>query len=138
MKVVIGVGNEFRRDDAIGIKIVERLKEEVKEKNIEFFLGFETPENLIEKVKELNPDKLFIIDAIDFSGEIGEVKRLRIKKDSFFTHKPTYEIFHRILGCETEIIGIQPKDLSYGEGLSNELSSKLKEIKERVKIIILS
>jgi len=137
MKIVIGVGNELRKDDGIGVKIVKSLSRE-KIKNVRFFIGYETPENLIEKIKTLKPTKVFIVDAVNFSGRVGEVKKIEAKKTPFFTHKPDYKFFKNFLDCDVEIIGIQPKDLSYGEDLSNELSSKFEKIKEDVRKIILS
>jgi len=134
---VIGVGNELRKDDGIGIKIV-RILSKTKRKNIKFLIGYETPENLVQEIKKLNPEKVFIIDAVDFSGKIGEVKKVKFKGSSFSTHKLSYKILENLLGCEIEVIGIQPKDLSYGEELSMELSSKLEKIKEDVEKLILS
>ena len=137
MKVVIGVGNELRKDDGIGIKIV-RILSKTKRENIKFLIGYETPENLVQEIKKLNPEKVFIIDAVDFSGKIGEVKKVKFKGSSFSTHKLSYKILENLLRCEIEVIGIQPKDLSYGEELSMELSSKLEKIKENVEKLILS
>ena len=137
MKVVIGVGNELRKDDGIGIKIV-RILSKTKRENIKFLIGYETPENLVQEIKKLNPEKVFIIDAVDFSGKIGEVKKVKFKGSSFSTHKLSYKILENLLECEIEVIGIQPKDLSYGEELSMELSSKLEKIKENVEKLILS
>jgi hydrogenase 3 maturation protease len=136
MVVIVGVGNLLRKDDAIGLKVVEELKKEVKRK-FKFFLGYETPENFIRKIEKLKPRKVFIVDAIDFGGKIGEVKRIKIEEAPFFTHKPTHQIFKSILSCEVEIIGIQPNDLGWGERLSKKMASKFEQIKEKVKEIIL-
>ncbi len=138
MIVVVGVGNRLRRDDGIGVRIVEELKKEIKNPEIEFLLGETVPENLIKKINDLKPKKVFLIDAVDFSGELGNVMSIENQKGSGFTHKLSYNLFSKLLNCELKIIGIQPKNIDYGEELSNELEKKIDQIKKNITKIILS
>jgi len=138
MIVVVGVGNRLRKDDGIGITIVEELKKEMKNTEIEFLLGETVPENLIKKINDLKPKKVFLIDAVDFSGKPGDVIPIENQKDSGFTHKLSYNLFSKLLNCELKIIGIQPKDIDYGEELSDELEKKMDQIKKKMIKFILS
>jgi hydrogenase maturation protease len=132
MILVVGVGNSLRKDDGIGVRIVEELKKEIKNPEIEFFLGETVPENLIKKINELKPKRVFIIDAVDFSGNTGDVMLIENQKGSGFTHKLSYNLFSKLLNCEVKILGIQPKDIDYGEELSDELKKKMNQIKTNI------
>ncbi len=137
MIVVVGVGNSLRKDDGIGLRIVEGLKKEIKNPEIQFFLGETVPENLIKKINDLKPEKVFLIDAVDFSGKPGNVMSIENQKGSGFTHKLSYNLFSKLLNCEFKIIGIQPKDIDYGEELSDEIEKKISQIKMNVTKFIL-
>ena len=81
MIIVVGVGNRLRKDDCIGVRIVEELKKEMKTPEIEFLLGETVPENLIKKINDLKPKKVFIIDAVDFSGNSGDIIQIENQKE---------------------------------------------------------
>lgn len=133
MRVVIGVGNELRRDDSIGLRIVESLRG-MEGDELKLLIGETVPENLIGEVQKLNPDEIVIIDAIDFGGEAGDVKVVEDFKGIGSTHKMSYSLFSRFFKCPVKVMGIQPKDVGHGEGLSKEIEEKFDELKERVKI----
>ncbi|MFN4112131.1 MAG: hydrogenase maturation protease [Ignavibacteria bacterium] len=79
--LIIGIGNEFRGDDAIGIIIARKLKED--------FPTFEIIESsneleLIEYFK--NYDRIVLIDAINSEqDENGSIKKITVDKDFEFS-----------------------------------------------------
>ena len=122
---IICMGNEMRRDDAIALEIAVEISG-VK--------AYTNPENFIRE-----GDEAIIIDAVDFSAEPGSVKGFTPEEISEFALSTTHNVSIFVLEkfCKiVKIIGIQPKDTSYGKGLSSELISKKSEIILKVKKLI--
>jgi hydrogenase 3 maturation protease len=144
MKVVIlGVGNRFRGDDAIGSIIAEELQSKIQEiksirQEVIVYDTEITPENFIDKVIDLKSDWVIFIDACNFKGKPGEFKLFeekQIKEISYgllSTHTLpltlTIELIKKQHACRISLLGIQPKQLIMGE----ELSAEVKEAKEKV------
>jgi len=131
---IIGIGNPFRRDDGIGIVLLEKLIEKKNNlpQNIEYIDGGTGGMNLLHMLALF--DVALIIDAVNFNGHPGESKLF--KSEDVISKKPpmnmsTHEsdilkIIHlsKELGeipDELFIFGIQPKDVSQGDNLSPEL-----------------
>lgn len=138
-KVVISLGNPLKSDDNIGNIVLEKLK--TLNENTELIKAEITPENFLEKLKKINPDIIFFLDAVIFDGEVGNVKTFTIDKISEVipsTHNLPVSLFRKFLPKTNIIlIGIKPKKIDYGEKLSPELENKIDEIVEKVKEIIL-
>jgi len=118
------MGNPLKRDDNIGNIIAKKLGGIIAEVS---------PENYTSKDEDF-----VIIDAIDFGGEVGEVRLFRssdVVAQLATTHNIPITIFTD-LGKRLRIVGIQPKDISLGKGLSSELYKKIPEIVEKVKKLI--
>jgi len=96
------------------------------------------PENFINQLKDF--DEIIIIDALEFDGEIGEVKIFEldeIKGSLISTHNIPISLLQNFFpDSKIKIIGIQPKNIEFGEGLSEELESKIEEIVEKVKTLL--
>ncbi len=139
MKIVVcGVGNRLRGDDAIGLLIIEELKKE----NLNAILinTGSAPENYLQKIINLNPDILLIIDAVDFKGIPGQTKIVNVEEleDKFFsTHSLSLKFLTQYLkqflpDLKILLIGIQPKDTNLREGITKELKEKLPQIKKEI------
>ncbi len=96
------------------------------------------PENFIKELKDF--DEIIIIDALEFGGEVGEVRTFELNeiKDSITsTHNIPISLLKNFLpDSKIKIIGIQPKNIEFGEKLSEELESKIEEIVERVNLFL--
>ncbi len=138
---VIGIGNTLRKDDGIGIILIEKLIEQKEKlpKNIEFIDGGTGGMNLLHLLA--NFDGVVIIDAVNFGGKIGESRiftldEIESKKISVKTsiHESDFlkiiEISKQLKECPERIFvfGIQPKDTSHGQNLSSDLHKKLQSI----------
>jgi hydrogenase maturation protease len=146
---VIGIGNTLRRDDGIGIILIEKLLEQ-KEKfpeEIEFIDGGTGGMNLLHLLA--NFDSVLIVDAVNFGGQPGETRvftldEIESKKISvkMSTHESDFlkiiQISKQLKECPEKIFifGIQPKDTSHGKNLSVELEKKLLTILDKLKIEI--
>ncbi|MBW6461675.1 MAG: hydrogenase maturation peptidase HycI [DPANN group archaeon] len=125
--VVCGIGNSTRGDDACGPYVVEKMSEaDVGDRFYLIDCGV-APENFIGVIKKINPEKVIIVDAVDFEKVPGTYEVVdidRIKGQMMSTHKLPISLFiefiQKDIGCEVEFIGIQPKCLGFGEDMSYE------------------
>ncbi|MBL7170001.1 MAG: hydrogenase maturation protease [Candidatus Aenigmarchaeota archaeon] len=141
-KVVIGMGNPLKRDDNIGNLVIDELKKKIKDKDILFIRAETNPENFVGKIKLFNPDIIYFIDAVDFDGEVGEVKVFSIDavlNESLSTHGISVKVFEDFFpDVEIYVVGVKPDHVDYGEGLSLTLRENFDNIVKGIKKIIYS
>jgi len=119
-RMLLGVGNRLSRDDGAGPILAERL---AGSDWTAFDCGTSL-ENAGGIVSRERPDLLVIADAARMGLAAGEVRRLpRPATDRMLasTHGLPLSFFLERLAStarETVILGIEPGDLSFGEGLS--------------------
>lgn len=137
--IILGVGNSLKRDDWIGCYATKILKRELKTKNIQFIIGGVSPEAFSEKIVRAKPTKVVILDAVDMGLKPGQIKVIDIKKIKQTlpnTHKPSLRILIDYLRKNTDavikMIGIQPKNVNFGEKMSREVKDVVPTIKEKV------
>jgi hydrogenase 3 maturation protease len=138
MKIaVIGIGNKLKADDGFGPEVLKKLKQKVND-NILLVNTGDVPENFLEKIVNFNPGKIFIVDAVEFQGKIGDIKFFdtdEIDFKSLSTHKNSLFIDYlkKSLRCEIKLIGIKPKTTEFGGSMTNEIKNKIDDV---VKIIL--
>jgi hydrogenase 3 maturation protease len=135
--VVVGVGNELRRDDFVGVEVVRRLKNRVS-KHVMLIESETVPENFIEPIVEFNPTRVLIIDAGLLGLESGDARFLEpsdalgLATGAVSTHSLPLKIFCEYLGKATSakiaLIVIQPKRTDFGEGLSSEIKKTAEKL----------
>ncbi len=120
MKILMGIGNELRRDDGVGMYVARKFREE----------GWQTlecatvPENFTGIVRRARPELLLIVDAADMGLEPGVVRIIppeKIRDVGIGTHQISIEHLIRFLQDDAGkivFIGIQPADTGDGEGIS--------------------
>jgi len=125
--VIVGVGNPIRKDDNIGVEIVSGLEGKVPESV--FLIKSETvPEEFIGPIVGFRPTHILIIDAALLNLSPGSAKLVEPMEASgaaVSTHFLPIQIFYEYLSHMTSakivMLLIQPKDTSFGEGLTREL-----------------
>ena len=126
----MSIGNPIKCDDNIGNIVLDKLDVE----GIKKIKGETTPENFIDQLKIC--EDLVIIDALQFDGEVGEVRTFElndIKNVVISTHNITFDLLQKFLpNSKIKIIGIQTKSIDFGIEMSEELKSKMGEIVENV------
>jgi len=133
--VILGIGNTLRNDDGIGSLLVQRLKNKVP--YIVYDSG-PSPENYLGKIIKDKPDNIVIIDAVDFAGRPGEFRILEgndIETINFFsTHDASISLainyLQREIAVDIIVLGIQPKNLDFGEILSPEAQETLDKLEQ--------
>lgn len=137
--VVFGIGNRLRGDDGIGPFVVDELSVEINRDDVIFISSESAPENFLGKIESIGPEKLIIVDAVDFGKEPGTVDKIDInsvKKHSLTTHKMPLTVFidylQKKINFKLVFIGVQPKNIGFCETLSKECRDSLKKVKEMV------
>ncbi|MFC1571906.1 hydrogenase 3 maturation endopeptidase HyCI [Candidatus Margulisiibacteriota bacterium] len=128
--LILGVGNVMKRDDGAGPAAIAGIN------NIESIDVGVVPENYTGKIKQIKPDTLVIVDAIDFKGKAGNIRVFEAKDMAirdFSTHGISLITFVGFLkedlpGLNVIIVGIQPKEVGFGEGLSPEVEKAVNEL----------
>lgn len=129
--VILAIGNEMRRDDKIGIEIANELRNIalLKDSKIRMIIAGTTPENFARPIESWNPSHLLILDAVDMGENPGEIELIQMDEISNLTvstHKMSLTLLNKYLmsrlDLEIKLLGVQIKDVSFGDELSSELT----------------
>ena len=139
---ILGVGNEFRSDDAAGVLIARALSKRACALDRDHLLIIEagpSPENLTGELRKFVPDLVLLIDVAEMGGQPGAIQWITeeaIDGMSASTHSLPLSILARYLtlelGCTVALLGIQPGSNEVGDGLSEEVSQAIREIADRL------
>jgi len=133
---VVGVGQELRGDDAVGVYIARALMPLADvERNLIVIDAGSTPENIAGLLKHFHPDIVLIFDAVQMNknpGSVSWLSRDEITSASITTHTLPLSIFADFvrveLDCEVEIIGIQPLRTLLGSKMTEEMYRSIDSI----------
>ncbi len=135
---VIGLGNTLRRDDGIGVIVLESLLREYKEEGAVYLNFGSASFGLLNHIPEY--DAVLLIDGINAGLAAGDVKIFELKDvvrvscdSALSSHeldlRNLFELM-QALGLTTAVYvaGIQIQDVSFGEGLTEPLATNLAAI----------
>ncbi len=132
--VIVGVGNELRGDDALGVVLAERLEGRV---NATIIIGQDVPENFAVQVAQLRPALVLLLDAADMGLQPGSVRLIPAEQAPAVpggTHRPSLEMFAAFVrlesGAPSYIVGVQP-DMTRVD-MGSEMSPTVQHAIERV------
>lgn len=143
---VIGIGNPLRSDDAIGILLLDFLRECENNisSNVVFIDGGTGGMNLLHIITDYQV--VLLIDAVQFGALPGSWKFFSLDdviNQSSTSNMSTHisDIFEVIMIAKKigkkpphlYVFGVQPLDLSFGQGLSEPLQKKLPDLKISLK-----
>lgn len=143
---VIGIGNTLRRDDGIGILILEALLKFYKQEAVDYLNFGIASFDLLHRIQ--NYDAALIIDGINADLAPGELKIFKLgdieynlENSATSTHelnlKDIFEFSKNFnLKAKIYVAGIQVKDTSFGEGLSEVLDNKKEGIARKISVFI--
>ena len=123
-KMLIGVGNPLGRDDGVGVYVAQLLQGEPGWIAVPAGPALENALSLAER---LRPELLVIVDAADMGLPPGSFRRLATESAPRMlgsTHALPLDFALKLVqevAGEISLIGIQPHDLSLGEGLTPEV-----------------
>lgn len=132
---IIGVGNELRKDDAVGITLTEQLQKVFNNPKVQVMSGGTTPENLTGPLRKWQPSHILLIDAAQLGLSPGDwqlVEADKITGTGFSTHtfslKELANYLRSTIKAKVLVLGIEPKETGFGEGLSPEVKQTVAEL----------
>jgi len=144
--IVVGIGNPILRDDSVGIKVVERVKERI---DVETAVLTTTGFDVLDKI--LDHDFAIIVDAIRTGNRPGTIYELSVEEISLTdrytnshnlnlatTLKLGYTIFPERMP-EVRILAVEVEDVeSFGEDCTPEVEKAIPKVVERIEEILKS
>ncbi|MCW4054307.1 MAG: hydrogenase maturation protease [Candidatus Bathyarchaeota archaeon] len=133
--VVAGIGNPIRRDDFVGVKIVQDLKGKVPKKV--FLIECETiPESFMENIVDFKPSHVLLVDAAILGLKSGDTRLMFPEQVTDFpaitTHVLPLRIFCEFITKMTEakiaLLLIEPENTELGEGLTPSVQATAEKI----------
>jgi hydrogenase maturation protease len=133
MLCIVGVGNTLLKDDGAGVRVVEDLSRSALPPGV---LVLDAGTAILKMLPELvKASRIIIVDAIRagaapgslhyFEGAAGVPRALSRSVHDFSFDEVLAEL--RLLGCtpDVEYVGIEPKEITYGLELSEEVSKSV-------------
>ncbi|MBL7130546.1 MAG: hydrogenase maturation peptidase HycI [Candidatus Omnitrophica bacterium] len=127
--LIVGIGNQLRSDDGFGPALISRIQEKVKANCLD---AGSSPENYIGKIVKLEPDVILFVDAVIMDeppATIKLIKEEQIPQYGFSTHNMSPKLMIENIKSQIKVkifmLGIQPKNLEFGEKISKELNEML-------------
>ncbi len=128
--VIAGIGNPIRRDDNVGLKIVEGLQGKVRG-NV-YLLECETvPEGYLLDIEEFNPSHVLLIDAAVLGNKPGQASLVEFGDVASFSTISSHmlplrlfcEYIAKSTGAKIRLLLVEPKSMEFGEGLSPNIQA---------------
>lgn len=128
---IVGVGNLFRNDDAVGAMIADRLEQEVPASEwLSVINAEDVIENHVFRIADKDAHNVLVIDAI--AGEdaepgslvLGKLEELEAASGGYSTHKLALSTAASVLkqhGKEVYLLGIVAANTDYGTDVSKEI-----------------
>lgn len=142
MIAVVGIGNSLLRDDGFGIHIIEELKNEMYDENIEIIDGGTYIFDLLDIF--IRKEKIIIIDTIKGGHSPGTI--YKVAPEELGTYIGEKSSLHdvqildllkdvNLLGYfpKVTIIGIEPKEIFFDLDLSKEIKERIPEVLKQIK-----
>jgi hydrogenase 3 maturation protease len=135
--VIAGIGNEIRRDDFVGVKIIQDLQGKVSPK-VHLIECETVPESFMDEIVELKPSHVLLIDAAILQLKPGAARVYDAAKvtniPAITTHMLPLRVFCDYITqmgqTKLALLLIEPKNTDFGEGLTEEVDESAKRIVE--------
>ncbi len=138
---ILGIGNPLRSDDGLGPFIIEGLS--VRNPDVYIENVGSVPEAFARPLAEFGAERVIMIDAANMQKPVGHVELVktdRIGGIAISTHHMPLSFLMMYLedstGGETVLLGIQPKTIDFGEGLTPEIEKVARKIIETLNRVL--
>ena len=125
----VGIGNVLKKDDGVGVYISQSLEQNALVNALTVEVSIE---NYIGKINSLAPEKLILIDCVDFEREPGYYKLSDLSAVRDFTtntHNVSLgKLKDLFVSRDIMILGIQPAEICFGQGLTAAVEAAANEI----------
>lgn len=147
---VIGLGNPDRRDDGVGVRLAEDLREELESgawrpEVLQVDIVCAATDSMLAAAHAADGRWVILVDAAHMGLAPGEFRvfahgdaQLRARAEGMSTHDSDLAQVLRLvdslgMGERVRIMGIEAQDLGEGRGLSSPLEDRLPEMRARIK-----
>jgi len=133
---VICLGNRYMKDDGIGVRVAEELTNGQHGVVADAFHSLD----LAQLANYSSASRIIIVDALKGGGRPGTVSRYSIVPgtDPIESMPGAHAMkLHEIIGiarrmkilsCPVDVVGVEPKDCSPGEGMTEELERAVPDV----------
>jgi hydrogenase 3 maturation protease len=133
--VIAGIGNPIRKDDFVGMKIVQDLVGNVSAK-VSLIECETVPENFMQEIVEIKPTNVLLIDAAILGLKPGEIRLVFPEQVSVFpaitTHILPLRIFcdyvSKMTNAKIALLLIEPENTEFGEGLTLNMQAAAEKV----------
>jgi len=139
--VIIGIGNLILRDEGLGVHVVRQLEDRELPPGVELIDGGTATMELLPVIHEA--ERIVVIDALRAGGEPGTI--YRVSPEDLLCEPQSPLSLHQMgllevlgmarqLGChgKVAIIGVEPKEISWGMELSPEVEAAIPKVIDAV------
>jgi hydrogenase 3 maturation protease len=132
-RILLGVGNRLSRDDGVGPLVAQMVESDVDWHTIDCGTAVENAVGIITRER---PELLVVVDAARMGLPPGSVRRVSVLSSDRMlgsTHGlPLSFVVERLEATvgDVVLVGVEPADLSFGEGLSPEVENAARELSE--------
>lgn len=142
--VVAGIGNPIRKDDFVGVRIIQSLRKKLPSENVVLIECETVPEAFAQQIIDFKPTHVLLIDAAVLELQPGESRLILPEKlaspPAYSSHMLPLRLFceyvSRMTNARIALLLIQPKETDFGEALSPELKVSAKKISELLSSIL--
>lgn len=138
----MGLGNVLMGDEGVGVEVAEQLLKHTLPPTVTVYPAGTPGLALLHLIEGF--DKAVLIDAVKLNGEPGSVYRFPFDPSLFKSRRPfSMHDFDAVAALEMAIkagvapreivvIGVEPKNLELGMGLSREVKSSIPKVVDLV------
>jgi hydrogenase 3 maturation protease len=134
MNVLLTVGNGMMGDDGAGVLLAQMLREQPLD-DWAALNGGSAPENILHRVREMEPRRVLVVDAADMDLEPGSIRRIHADRldDPFLMTTHTLPLTFLIESLrefvpQVELLGIQPRMVAFGYPMSDEVCAAVGQV----------
>lgn len=139
--LIVGIGNLILRDEGIGVHAARELEEQSLPPQVEVIEGGTALMELLPAIRDA--ERIIVIDALRGGGLPGTI--YRVFPEDLMVDAERLLSLHQVgllevlgmarqLGADPEvvIIGVEPKEITWGMELTPEVAAKLPQVIEAV------
>ena len=128
--VVAGIGNSIRRDDFLGVKIVQDMQGKVP-KNVCLIECETVPETFMPEIIDFKPSHVLLVDAALLGLKPGEIQLVFPEQVVAFPAVTTHflplrifcEYITKMTGAKIAFLLVEPENTEFGEGLTPKVQA---------------
>ena len=133
--VIAGIGNPIRKDDFVGMKIVQDLVGKVSAR-VSLIECETVPESFMQEIVDIKPTHVLLVDAAILGLKPGEIRLIFPEQVSVFpaitTHVLPLRIFcdyvTKMTTAKVALLLIEPENTEFGEGLTLKVQTAAEKV----------